>query len=185
MPRLLRCRNADLELGDSCNYPGGERAVHGKRSILPGPMPYSPPTPLRAALVAVQLPDADDQAFAASIAEMVRLGRTLGVEVVATVTQRRLALAARAVVGSRKLAEFKALAGQAARAETPEGEDDAKDKDEDEDEDEDDEKDEEKDEKTEEAAPPSLKLNRDPLGSQFPNDSAPRRRALWGLDFGP
>src|SRR5205814_1619158 len=81
---------------------------------------YSPPAPLRAALMAVQLPDADDQAFAASIAEMVRLGRTLGVEVVATVTQRRRALAAGTVVGSGKLAELKALAGQAARAETPE-----------------------------------------------------------------
>src|SRR5205814_905675 len=77
---------------------GSERTVHGKRSILPGPMPYSPPAPLRAALMAVQLPDTDDQAFAASIAEMVRLGRTLGVEVVATVTQRRRALAAGTVV---------------------------------------------------------------------------------------
>ena len=54
-------------------------------------MPYSPPTSLRAAFVAVQLPDADDQAFAASIAERVRLGRTLGVEMVATVTRRRRA----------------------------------------------------------------------------------------------
>jgi GTP-binding protein HflX len=111
-------------------------------------MPYSPPAPLRAALMAVQLPDVDDQAFAASIAEMVRLGRTLGVEVVATVTQRRRALAAGTVVGSGKLAELKALAGQTARAETPEDEDDAKDEDDekDEDEDEDEEKDEDEDE---------------------------------------
>ena len=161
MPRLLRCRNADFELGDSCNYPGSERTVHSKRSILPGPMPYSAPTPLRAALMAVQLPDADDQAFTASIAEMVRLGRTLGVEVVATVTQRRCALAAGTVVGSGKLAELKALAGQAARAETLEGEDDAKDEDEEKDEDErrtrrededdeDDEKDEDEDEEKDE-----------------------------------
>jgi len=133
-------------------------------------MPYSPPAPLRAALMAVQLPDTDDQAFAASIAEMVRLGRTLGVEVVATVTQRRRALAAGTVVGSGKLAELKALAGQAARAETPESEDEdededenededededeEKDEDEDEEKDEDEDEDEEKDEEAEEAAPP-------------------------------
>ena len=128
-------------------------------------MPYSPPTSPRVALVAVQLPDADDQAFAASIAERVRLGRTLGVEMVATVTQRRRARAAGTVVVSGKLFELKALAGQVLRAETPEGEDDPKgededeEKDEDEDEDEDEEKDEdedeEKNEQGEETAPPA------------------------------
>src|SRR5688572_20847544 len=65
--------------------------------------------PIRAALLAIQLPDADDAAFAASLAELGRLGRTLGVEVVATVTQRRRTLDAGAVVGSGKLDELKAL----------------------------------------------------------------------------
>ena len=35
----------------------------------------NPTVPLRAALVAVQLPDVDDDAFAASVAELGRLGR--------------------------------------------------------------------------------------------------------------
>jgi GTPase len=73
--------------------------------------------PLRAAVVAVQLPDADDDAFAASIAELKRLGHTLGVEIVATVTQRRASLHAGAVIGSGKLAELVALAGGGAGGE--------------------------------------------------------------------
>ncbi|HVV16810.1 MAG TPA: GTPase HflX [Polyangia bacterium] len=72
--------------------------------------------PLRAAIVAVQLPDADAETFAASVAELHRLGRTLGVEVVATLTQRRPSLDAAAVIGSGKLAELVALAGEAAAA---------------------------------------------------------------------
>ena len=77
-------------------------------------MSDSPPVPLRAAIVAVQLPDVDDRAFAASLAELHRLGRTLGVAVVATITQRRQALASAAVLGSGKLAELQALAGRSA-----------------------------------------------------------------------
>jgi GTPase len=67
--------------------------------------------PLRAAIMAVQLPDTDDEAFAASVAELDRLGRTLGVEVVTTVTQRRPSLHAATVIGTGKLAELVALAG--------------------------------------------------------------------------
>ena len=70
--------------------------------------------PLRAAVVAVQLPGVDDQAFAASIAELRRLGRTLGVDVVATVTQRRKTLHPAALFGSGKLAVLQALAGRTA-----------------------------------------------------------------------
>ena len=66
---------------------------------------------LRAAVVAVQLPDVDDDSFAASVAELHRLGRTLGVEVVATVTQRRQSLHPAAVLGSGKLAELVTMAG--------------------------------------------------------------------------
>ena len=81
--------------------------------ILPS-MSDSPPVPLRAAVVAVQLPGVDDQAFAASIAELRRLGRTLGVNVVATVTQRRQTLHPAALFGSGKLAELQALVGRTA-----------------------------------------------------------------------
>ena len=75
-------------------------------------MSDSPSVPLRAAVVAVHLPDVDDRAFAASLAELHRLGRTLGVAVVATVTQRRQTLHPAAVLGSGKLAELQALAGR-------------------------------------------------------------------------
>ncbi len=77
-------------------------------------MSDSSPVPLRAAVVAVQLPGVDDQAFAASIAELRRLGRTLGVNVVATVTQRRKTLHPAALFGSGKLAELQALTGRTA-----------------------------------------------------------------------
>jgi GTP-binding protein HflX len=83
-------------------------------------MSDSPPIPLRAAVIAVQLPDVDDQAFAASLAELHRLGRTLGVSVVATITQRRQSLHPAAVLGSGKLAELAALAG---RRVAPDGDD--------------------------------------------------------------
>jgi GTP-binding protein HflX len=72
------------------------------------------PERLRAALVAVQTPDVDDAAFAASIAELKRLGRTLGVDVVVTVTQKRTALHPGTVLGSGKLATLQALAGVSA-----------------------------------------------------------------------
>ena len=72
--------------------------------------PDGPSTgPVRAVLVAIQLPDADDDAFAASIAELGRLGRTLGVEIVGTLTQRRRTLDPGTVVGSGKLDELKAM----------------------------------------------------------------------------
>src|SRR5438045_6636345 len=86
-------------------------------------MSDSPPVPLRAAVVAVQLPGVDDQAFAASIAELRRLGRTLGVDVVATVTQRRKTLHPAALFGSGKLAELQALAGRTAAQIAGDGDD--------------------------------------------------------------
>jgi len=72
----------------------------------------NPTVPLRAAIVAVQLPDTDDDTFAASVAELHRLGRTLGVNVTATVTQRRQSLHPAAVLGSGKLAELVTMAGE-------------------------------------------------------------------------
>jgi GTP-binding protein HflX len=79
--------------------------------------------PLRAALVAVQLPGVDDAAFAASVAELDRLGRTLGVTIVETVTQRRESLHAGAVVGSGKLDELRALAGRPPAGAAADGDD--------------------------------------------------------------
>jgi GTP-binding protein HflX len=92
-------------------------------------MSDSPPVPLRAALVAVHLPGVDDRAFAASLAELNRLGRTLGVAVVATVTQRRQALHPAGVLGSGKLAELVALAGRSAEPAASENVDDREDAD--------------------------------------------------------
>ena len=57
----------------------GARAVARLYSPAPMSITDNPTVPLRAALVAVQLPDVDDDAFAASLAELRRLGRTLGV----------------------------------------------------------------------------------------------------------
>jgi GTP-binding protein HflX len=71
-------------------------------------MPDPADKPLRAALVAVQLPDVDDDAFAASVAELGRLGSTLGLTIAATMTQKRHALNTATVIGSGKLDELKA-----------------------------------------------------------------------------
>jgi GTP-binding protein HflX len=59
-----------------------------------------------AVLVAVQLPGVSDQDHAADLAELRRLVHTLGHEVIGTVTQRRSALAAAAVLGEGKLLEL-------------------------------------------------------------------------------
>ncbi|NUQ72230.1 MAG: GTPase HflX [Polyangiaceae bacterium] len=68
--------------------------------------------PLPAAvLVAVQLPGVSDEDHAADIRELGRLVRTLGYEVVGTVTQRRSSLAAAAVLGEGKLKELAELTG--------------------------------------------------------------------------
>lgn len=57
-------------------------------------------------MVAVQLPDADDGAFASSIAELRRLATTLGLEVVGAVTQRRGRLAPGLVLGEGKVRDL-------------------------------------------------------------------------------
>ena len=80
--------------------------------------------PARAALVAVHLPEADAAAFASSVAELGRLARTLGLDVVATVTQKRARMHTATVIGSGKLAVLKALAGRAAQDDSDENEDD-------------------------------------------------------------
>jgi GTP-binding protein HflX len=89
-----------------------------------------PSEPLRAVLVAVQLAEVGDVAFASSVAEMHRLARTLGLTVAATVKQKRRKLHAGSVVGSGKLRDLQALTGGGEAddaAEEAEGADDAED----------------------------------------------------------
>jgi GTP-binding protein HflX len=73
-------------------------------------METKPPIPL-AVLVGIQTPDVDDAALDASLEELGRLVKTLGYEVVATVTQKREGTGAGSLLGSGKLAELAALTG--------------------------------------------------------------------------
>jgi GTP-binding protein HflX len=67
--------------------------------------------PPRAVLVGVQLAGVDDAEFTASLDELARLAKTLGVAVVGRVGQKRSALAPGAVLGEGKLKELAALTG--------------------------------------------------------------------------
>jgi GTP-binding protein HflX len=67
--------------------------------------------PPRAVLVGVQLPEIDDGEHASSLAELGRLAKTLGLNVVGRITQKRSGLAAAAVVGEGKLKELADLTG--------------------------------------------------------------------------
>ena len=73
-------------------------------------METKPPTPL-AVLVGIQTPDVDDVAHEASLEELGRLVKTLGYEVVGTVSQKREGTGAGLLLGSGKLAELAALTG--------------------------------------------------------------------------
>jgi GTP-binding protein HflX len=73
-------------------------------------METTPPTPL-ALLVGIQTPDVDDAAHEASIEELGRLVKTLGYEVVGTLSQKRDGTGAALLLGSGKLAELAALTG--------------------------------------------------------------------------
>lgn len=73
-------------------------------------METKPPIP-RAVLVGIQTPEVDDIAHAASLEELGRLVKTLGYEVVGTVSQRREGTGAGSLLGSGKLAELAALTG--------------------------------------------------------------------------
>src|SRR5512140_565023 len=73
-------------------------------------METKPPVP-RAILVGVQLPGIDDVAHAASIEELGRLVKTLGYEVVGTLSQKRDALDGATVLGKGRLAELAAITG--------------------------------------------------------------------------
>ena len=73
-------------------------------------METKPPTPL-AVLVGIQTPDVDDVAHEASLEELGRLVKTLGYEVVGTVSQKREGTGAGSLLGSGKLAELASLTG--------------------------------------------------------------------------
>ncbi|MCI0754310.1 GTPase HflX [Teichococcus vastitatis] len=73
-------------------------------------MDTRPPVP-RAVLVGIQTPEVDDVAHEASLEELGRLVKTLGYEVVGTVSQRREGTGAGSLLGSGKLAELAALTG--------------------------------------------------------------------------
>jgi GTP-binding protein HflX len=75
---------------------------------MPSNVPQDKP---RAVLVGVQLPGVSDEEHASSFAELGRLAKTLGLTVVARVTQKRSGLAAAAVVGAGKLKELARLTG--------------------------------------------------------------------------
>ena len=60
----------------------------------------------RAVLLGVQLQEVSERDFASSLDELARLGKTLGLEIVGRVTQRRARLAPAAVVGAGKLREL-------------------------------------------------------------------------------
>ncbi|MCR0981129.1 GTPase HflX [Roseomonas populi] len=73
-------------------------------------MDTRPPTP-RAVLVGIQMPQVDDVAHEASLEELGRLVKTLGYEVVGTVSQKREGTGAGSLLGSGKLAELAAMTG--------------------------------------------------------------------------
>ena len=83
----------------------GECAGDGARI-----METKPPVP-RAILVGVQLPEVDDVMHAASLGELGRLVKTLGYEVVGTVSQKRSEIAGGTVLGKGRLEELAAMTG--------------------------------------------------------------------------
>lgn len=65
--------------------------------------------PRRAILVAVQLPDASEDDFQDSVAELGRLAKTLGLVVVGTVVQKRASFHVATYVGAGKVEELRAM----------------------------------------------------------------------------
>ena len=73
-------------------------------------METKPPVP-RAILVGVQLPDVDDVMHAASLGELGRLVKTLGYEVVGTMSQKRDEIGGGTVLGKGRLEELATITG--------------------------------------------------------------------------
>jgi GTP-binding protein HflX len=70
------------------------------------------PSVPRAILVGVQIPSVDDVTHAASIEELGRLVKTLGYEVVGTISQKRDEIDGRTVLGKGRLEELAAITGE-------------------------------------------------------------------------
>ena len=73
-------------------------------------METKPPIP-RAILVGIQTPDVDDVAHAASLEELGRLVKTLGYEVIGTLSQKRDEVGGATVLGKGRLEELAAMTG--------------------------------------------------------------------------
>jgi GTP-binding protein HflX len=73
-------------------------------------METKPPMP-RAILLGIQVPGVDDVAHAASLEELGRLVKTLGYEVVGTMSQKRDGIGGEAVLGKGRLEELAAITG--------------------------------------------------------------------------
>src|ERR1700686_1241042 len=73
-------------------------------------MEARPPVP-RAILVGIQLPNVDDVAHAASLEELGHLVKTLGYEVVGTLSQKRDGIGGGTVLGKGRLEELAAITG--------------------------------------------------------------------------
>ena len=69
------------------------------------------PSVPRAILVGVQIPSVDDVTHAASIDELGRLVKTLGYEVVGTISQKRDEISGGTVLGKGRLEELAAITG--------------------------------------------------------------------------
>ena len=81
-------------------------------------METNPPVP-RAILVGIQVPSVDDVAHAASIEELGRLVKTLGYEVVGTMSQKRFEIDGGTVLGKGRLEELAAITAQSRRSRRP------------------------------------------------------------------
>jgi GTP-binding protein HflX len=69
------------------------------------------PRVARAILVGIQVPGVDDAAHAASLQELARLVKTLGYEVVGTISQKRAGIGGGTVLGKGRLEELAAITG--------------------------------------------------------------------------
>src|SRR5258708_24940513 len=105
---FLRQRWAGAPTGSRWHfsYPPRCCAIRATSSI----METNPPVP-RAILVGIQVPSVDEFAHAASIEELGRLVKTLGYEVVGTISQKRDGIGGGTVLGKGKLGELAAITG--------------------------------------------------------------------------
>jgi GTP-binding protein HflX len=87
-----------------------ETAIAHPLDIVSRDMDTKPPVP-RAILVGIQLPGVDETAHDASLAELGRLVKTLGYDVVGTLSQKRDDIGGATVLGKGRLEELAAMTG--------------------------------------------------------------------------